>query len=83
MVGQIQGVFGSMSIRTSWEPLRKAGATAREMLVAAAAQQWGVDRSQCRAENGFVINTANNARAELRQPGRSRLESCPSRPTCT
>src|SRR6266496_3172186 len=31
--GQMQGVFGSMSVRTSWEPLRKAGATAAEMLV--------------------------------------------------
>ena len=30
----MQGVVGSLSIRTSWEPLRKAGATAREMLVA-------------------------------------------------
>lgn len=58
----LQGVFGSLSIRTSWQPLRKAGATAREMLITAAAQQWGVDRSQCRAENNSVINTATNAR---------------------
>ncbi len=60
--GPLQGVFGSRSIRTSWEPLRKAGASAREMLVAAAAQNWGVERSQCRAENGVVINAASNAR---------------------
>jgi isoquinoline 1-oxidoreductase beta subunit len=60
--GPLQGVFGSMSIRTSWDPLRKAGASAREMLIGAAAQKWGVDRSQCRAENGVVINTATNAR---------------------
>lgn len=58
----LQGVFGSLSIRSSYDPLRKAGATAREMLVTAAAQQWGVDKSQCRAENNFVINTATNAR---------------------
>lgn len=58
----LQGVFGSLSIRTSWDPLRKAGATAREMLVTAAAQQWGVDKSQCRAEKNSVINTATNAR---------------------
>src|SRR5579863_7706288 len=57
-----QGVVGSQSIRTSWDPLRKAGATAREMLVQAAAQTWGVDRSACRAESGFVVNTSNNAR---------------------
>jgi isoquinoline 1-oxidoreductase beta subunit len=58
----LQGVFGSLSVRTSWDPLRKAGATAREMLVGAAAQQWGVDRSQCRAEKSAVLNTASNAR---------------------
>jgi isoquinoline 1-oxidoreductase beta subunit len=57
-----QGVVGSMSIRTSWDPLRKAGATAREMLVQAAAQTWGVDKSVCRAQSGFVINTSNNAK---------------------
>src|SRR5580658_11323669 len=57
-----QGVVGSQSIRTSWDPLRKAGATAREMLVLAAAQTWSVDKSNCRAESGFVINTSSNAR---------------------
>ncbi len=57
-----QGVVGSQSIRTSWDPLRKAGATAREMLVLAAAQTWGVDKSNCRAESGFVINTSTNAK---------------------
>ncbi|HEX4133218.1 MAG TPA: xanthine dehydrogenase family protein molybdopterin-binding subunit [Bryobacteraceae bacterium] len=56
-----QGVVGSQSIRTSWDPLRKAGATAREMLVLAAAQTWGVDKSKCRAESGFVVNTSTNA----------------------
>jgi isoquinoline 1-oxidoreductase subunit beta len=61
--GPLMGTFGSMSIRTTWEPLRKAGASAREMLVQAAAQKWGVDRSQCRAENNEVVNLANQARA--------------------
>jgi len=61
--GPLQGTFGSMSIRTCWDPLRKAGAQAREMLLQAAAQKWGVDKSQLRAENGEVINTSNNARA--------------------
>jgi isoquinoline 1-oxidoreductase beta subunit len=54
--GPMQGVFGSMSVRTSWEPLRKAGATACEMLVQAAAQKWNVPKSQCRAENNTVVN---------------------------
>ncbi|HXE61988.1 MAG TPA: xanthine dehydrogenase family protein molybdopterin-binding subunit [Bryobacteraceae bacterium] len=58
----LQGVFGSLSVRTSWDPLRKAGATAREMLIGAAAQKWGVDRSQCRAEKSAVVNIATNAR---------------------
>ena len=70
--GPLQGTFGSMSIRTLWDPLRKAGAQAREMLLEAAAQKWGVNKSQLRAEDGAVINTANNARAELWQSGRCR-----------
>ena len=60
--GPYQGVFGSSSIRSSWMTLRKAGATAREMLIQAAAQQWGVDKTRCRAENNAVINTQTNAR---------------------
>jgi isoquinoline 1-oxidoreductase beta subunit len=58
--GGFQGVVGSQSIRTSYTSLRQAGAQAREMLVAAAAQQWGVDKSACRAENSKVINTATS-----------------------
>ena len=60
--GGNQGVVGSQSIRSSWQPLRQAGASAREMLIQAAAQKWGVDKDQCRAENNAVINTATNAR---------------------
>ena len=60
--GPMMGVYGSLSIRTSWQPLRQAGAAAREMLIQAAAQQWKVDKSQCRADNNSVVNTATNAR---------------------
>ena len=60
--GGNQGVVGSQSIRSSWQPLRQAGATAREMLIQAAAQKWGVDKTQCRAENNAVVNTATSAR---------------------
>jgi len=60
--GVSQGVVGSMSIRSSWEPLRRAGASAREMLIEAAAQQWGADKSKCRAENSTVVNTATDTR---------------------
>src|SRR3954452_21216812 len=60
--GASQGVVGSQSIRSSYQPLRRAGATAREMLVEAAAQRWGVDRTQCRAQQGAIINTSTDAR---------------------
>ena len=60
--GAFQGVVGSASIRSSWTQLRQAGATAREMLIAAAAQRWGVDKSTCRAENNSVINTSSGAK---------------------
>src|SRR5712692_8767270 len=45
---------GSTAIRTSWDPLRKAGATAREMLISAAAATWEVERSTCSALQGAV-----------------------------
>src|SRR5260221_11620552 len=41
------GAVGSRTIRNSQEYLRKAGATAREMLIAAAAQEWRVPASEC------------------------------------
>jgi len=56
------GAYGSLSIRTSWQPVRQAGAAAREMLLQAAAQKWSVDKSQCRAENSSVVNASTNAR---------------------
>jgi isoquinoline 1-oxidoreductase subunit beta len=48
---------GSLSVRTSYENLRKAGAAAREMLIAAAAAQWKAVQSECRAENSFIIHS--------------------------
>ena len=54
----VQGTGGSSATRTSWEPLRKAGAAARVMLLEAAAQEWNVDRSECRAENGAILHAA-------------------------
>jgi len=52
----MQGTGGSSSVRSSWDPMRKAGAAAREMLVEAAAQKWSVDKKSCRAENGVVLH---------------------------
>ncbi|HYU68820.1 MAG TPA: molybdopterin cofactor-binding domain-containing protein [Burkholderiales bacterium] len=53
---------GSRTIRNSQEYLRKAGATAREMLIAAAAQQWGVPASECSASNSFITHGAGGRR---------------------
>ena len=47
---------GSRTIRNSQEYLRRAGATAREMLIAAAAQQWGVPASECSASSSFITH---------------------------
>ena len=58
----MQGTGGSQSVHSGWVPMRTAGATAREMLIAAAAQKWGVDASECHAENGAVIHTATKRR---------------------
>ena len=51
-----QGTGGSTSVWSEWERLRKAGATARTMLVKAAAEFWKVDPASCRAEKGLVIH---------------------------
>jgi isoquinoline 1-oxidoreductase subunit beta len=48
---------GSGAIKHSWERLRKAGATAKQLLVEAAAQKWSVDAATCKAQNGYVISS--------------------------
>src|SRR3977135_4281891 len=55
----IQATGGSTSVRAFWKPLREAGASARAMLVQAAAQQWRVDPASCTTANGEVIHTAS------------------------
>src|SRR5712692_4823884 len=52
------GTGGSGSVAGSWLPLRRAGAAAREMLVAAAAQRWNVSRDTCKAQSGGVLHGA-------------------------
>lgn len=51
---------GSQSIRAAWEPLRKAGATAKWMLLQAAANQWNLPVAELTASNGTVIHKASN-----------------------
>jgi isoquinoline 1-oxidoreductase subunit beta len=53
---------GSGGVGTAWSYLRQAGAQARELLRDAAAQQWGVQKSQCRAGNSAVIHTPTGRR---------------------
>ena len=47
---------GSGAIPHSWKRLRTAGATARHLLIGAAAKRWNVDATECTASNGFVIH---------------------------
>ncbi|MDX1941422.1 MAG: xanthine dehydrogenase family protein molybdopterin-binding subunit [Saprospiraceae bacterium] len=52
---------GSGSIRGNWETLRRAGATVREMLKEAAAQEWQVPASECTTENGMVKHSSGKS----------------------
>src|SRR5256886_7234274 len=57
-----QFTVGSRSIRSGFEPLRKAGAAARDMLIGAAALTWNVSRETCRARNGTVEHVPTGRR---------------------
>jgi isoquinoline 1-oxidoreductase subunit beta len=59
----MQGTGGSQSIHSAWIPMRQAGFTARTMLIAAAAQKWGVDASECHAADGKVVHAASKRSA--------------------
>ena len=53
-----QNTDGSNSIKTFYQPMREAGASARAMLIGAAAAKWSVPPSECKAENHFIVHTA-------------------------
>jgi isoquinoline 1-oxidoreductase beta subunit len=53
--GQFAG--GSNAIKMNWNTLREAGATAKAMLIAAAAKKWAVSENECKAENGVISNS--------------------------
>lgn len=61
--GTAQGTGGSTSLTNSWDQLRQAGATAREMLIAAAAALWQVEPGALKAENGAVVHPQSQRRA--------------------
>ncbi|MBL7858038.1 MAG: xanthine dehydrogenase family protein molybdopterin-binding subunit [Cyclobacteriaceae bacterium] len=56
-----QNTDGSYSLRMFYTPLRKAGATVRLMLEQAAAKEWNVDVSECKAQNHEVVHTSGKA----------------------
>ncbi len=58
-----QGVGGSDAIRSDWDSLRRVGATARALLVGAAAAQWGVTQSECEAGANVVRHSGNHRAA--------------------
>jgi isoquinoline 1-oxidoreductase beta subunit len=57
-----QKTGGSTAIRGYWEMLRAVGAATRELLIAAAAQSWGVAPGECHAESGEVVHRASGRR---------------------
>jgi isoquinoline 1-oxidoreductase beta subunit len=61
--GQVQGTGGSSAMANSYEQMRTAGATARAMLVAAAAAEWKVEAAGLTTENGVVTDPASGKRA--------------------
>ena len=62
-IGGMQGTGGSTAIANSWMQHRKAGATARALLVAAAAKQWNVPAADLTTEPGVVVHAPTNRRA--------------------
>jgi isoquinoline 1-oxidoreductase beta subunit len=64
LLGGIQATGNSNAVRAAWQPLRQAGATARTMLVAAAAKRWDVDPGSCRAEKGEVLHPPTGRRVK-------------------
>jgi len=83
--GPMQGTGGSTAMANSYEQLRRAGATAREMLLTAAGRHWGIDGTTLKAEAGHVVNPANGQRlsygalaglaAELEVPAEVKLKA--------
>jgi isoquinoline 1-oxidoreductase beta subunit len=65
LMGPVQGTGGSTAIANSWFQLRKAGAAAREMLVAAASYQWKVPVSEIVVEQGVVRHAASQHEARF------------------
>ena len=64
LLGGLQATGNSNAVRAAWQPLRQAGATARTMLVSAAAKRWNVDPASCRAQRGEVLHATTGRSAK-------------------
>jgi isoquinoline 1-oxidoreductase subunit beta len=62
-----QTTGGSLSIRSSWDPLRQAGATARAMLITAAANTWSVPVGECTTRNSAVVHVKSKRKVTYGQ----------------
>jgi isoquinoline 1-oxidoreductase beta subunit len=58
-----QDTDGSHSVRSFYDTMREAGATARLMLIRAAAQQWGVPASECHSDLHVIVHSPSNRKA--------------------
>jgi isoquinoline 1-oxidoreductase beta subunit len=75
--GPAQGTGGSSAIANSWEQLRKAGASARAMLVAAAARQWQVPAPEIVVADGLVMHKSSGRKASFGQLARAAADEMP------
>jgi len=75
--GPAQGTGGSTAIANSWEQLRKAGASARAMLVTAAAQQWKVPPAEITVADGVVMHKGSGRKASFGQLARAAADEAP------
>ncbi|MGH8738702.1 MAG: molybdopterin cofactor-binding domain-containing protein, partial [Burkholderiales bacterium] len=76
----VQATGGSASVRGFWEPMRKAGAAAREMLVSAAAAAWKAKPADCRTAKGMVIHRSGRRISYGRLVARAAQQPVPAEP---
>lgn len=75
--GPAQGTGGSTAMANSWEQMRKAGASARAMLVSAAARQWNVSPAEIQVADGVVMHKASGRKAGFGQLARAAADETP------
>jgi len=76
----MQATGGSTSVRGHWEPMRKAGAAAREMLLAAAAETWKADKADCRTVDGMVVHKSGKKLPYGRLVAKASKQPVPANP---